>query len=107
MLLLEIREEILWEITDYRRIQTVTYLELNNKLIADIENIKKLLIVIIYADMTNCHHRVTHLFASLSTQYFRLDIAYLLVLFRIIQLIKIDFCTLFRVLKQFCTRDDC
>ena len=63
--------------------------------------------VIIYTDTMNCYDRVVYLFTSLSAQYFGLDVTYLLVLFGIIKLIKIYLCMLFKVLRQFCTRDNC
>ena len=98
---LEAREEILQESIEDRRTQAIAYLVLNKKLIADIANAKKLLIVIIHTDAINYHNRVLHSFTSLSTQYFGLDIVHLLVLFRTIQLMKMYLYTLFRVLKQF------
>ena len=82
MPVLEVREEIPQEITD-RRIHAATYLALNKKLTEDIANTKKLPMVVIWIDVTNCYNRVVHLFTSLSVQYFRLDATYLLVLFRI------------------------
>ena len=77
----------------------MTNLVLNKKLIIDIANTKKLLIVIMHADVANYCNRVAYLFASLSTQYFRLYVAYLLVLFRIIQLMKIYLHILFNILR--------
>jgi len=107
MSVLEAREQILPEIIDSRRIQVATYLALNKKLITDIASAKKVSIVIIHADEINYSNRVVHPFTSLSSQYFELDISYLLVLFGAIQLIKICLCTSFGVLRQFCTRDNC
>ena len=106
MLVLEVREEILQEIISSRRIQAATHLVLNKKLIIDIANTKKLPIVIMYTDIINFHDRVACLFASLNTPYFRLDIAYLLVLIRTIQLMKIFLHVLFGVLRQFYTGDN-
>ena len=60
------------------------YLALNKKLIADIANIRKILMVITYTDIRNYYNRVAHPFASLHAKYFRLEVAYLLVLFRIV-----------------------
>ena len=72
-----------YEITSGRRIQLAIYLVLNKKLLVDIANIQKRTIVTICADVTNCYNRVIYLFASLCAQYFRLEVSYLLVLFRI------------------------
>ena len=55
-------------------------LALNKKLIVDIANIKKILIIVICADIINCYNRVVYSFASLCTQYFRLEVSHLLVL---------------------------
>ena len=49
ILVLKVREEILQEIIGSRRIQAITHLVLNKKLIADIVNAKKLSAVIAYA----------------------------------------------------------
>ena len=48
-----------------RRIQIVTYLALNKKLILDIANTWKLPTTVIYVDATNYYDRVAHSFASL------------------------------------------
>ena len=88
MSVLEVSIEILQEITDGKGIKTATYLALSKKLIEDIANTKKLLIVTICIDITNYYNRVLHPFASLSTLYFRSDITCVLVLFRIIKPIK-------------------
>ena len=71
---------------------------LNKKLILDIASIRKLPTITIYIDATNCYNRVVHLFTSLCTQYFSLDITYLLVLFKIIQIMKIYLRISFRIL---------
>ena len=44
----------------------MAYLALNKKLIGDIVNARKRLMVTVYADTTNYYDRVAHLFASLS-----------------------------------------
>ena len=72
-----------------RRSQATTHLAIEKKLIADIANVQKLHMITICADVTNCYDRVTYLFASICAQYFRLELSYLLVLFRVIQLLKI------------------
>ena len=63
------------------------HLALNKKLIADIANTKKRRMVVICIDMINYYDRVAYSFASLYVQYFRLEVSYLLVLFRIIRII--------------------
>jgi len=60
------------------------YLALNKKLIVDIANMRKILIVTICEDAINSYGRVVYPFASLHAQYFGLEVSYLLVLFRII-----------------------
>ena len=57
--------------------------------------------ITICADATNCYDRVAHPFASLCAQYFGLDIAYLVVLFRAIQSMKMFLRTSFGVSKDF------
>ena len=92
---------ILNEIIGSRRIQAATYLALNKKLILDIANIRKLLTVVICADVTNYYDRVTYLFASLCVQYFGLEVIYLLVLFRIIQMMKMYLRTAFELSETY------
>ena len=59
----------------------------------------------ICTDAANYFDRVTHLFVSLSTQYFRLDVLYLIVLFKIIQMIKMYLCISCSMLERYYTRD--
>ena len=82
------------------------YLALNKKLIVDIANVKKKLIVATCIDTVNYYDRVAYLFTSLHIQYFRLEVSYLLALFRIIQIMKMFLYVLFRVSDKFCTRDN-
>lgn len=77
------------EIIGGRRSQAATHLALNKKLIADIANVRKLPMIAICANATNCYDRVAHPFASLCAQYFGLEISYLAVLFRATQRMKI------------------
>ena len=107
MPVLKVSKEIIQEITGGRKIQAPTYLALNKKLITDITNTKKLQIVSTCTKVINYYNRVVYPITSLSTQYFRLDIEYILVLFRIIQSMKMCLYILFRVSKQFCTRGNC
>ena len=70
-------------------------LTLNRNLIADIANMRKKLIVAICTDTTNCYSKIAHPFAILYVQYFRLEVSYILVLLRRIQMMKIFLYTLF------------
>ena len=76
------------EIIGKRRTQLAIHLVLNKKLLVDRSNVQKRLIVIMYVDAKNYYDRVEHSFVSLCVQYFRLEVSYLLVLFRIIQIMK-------------------
>ena len=98
---LEAVSSILQEIMDDRRSQATAHLALNKKLIVDISTIKKVPTVTICAGATNCYDRVAHPYASLCSQYFGLDICYLLILFRTTQHMKIHSCTAFGVSLSF------
>ena len=69
------------EVIGGRQSQAATHLALDKKLISDIANVRKLLMITIYTDATNCYDRVTYPFASLCAQYFGLDLLYLVILF--------------------------
>ena len=84
----------------------VTHLALNKKLIIDIAIMRKKPIVAIYIDTMNCYVREVYPFTSLLVQYFRLEVPYLLVLLRTIQIIKILLYILFGVSERFCSRDN-
>ena len=62
--------------------------------------------ITIYADTTNCYDRVTYPFASIYAQYFGLELSYLLVLFRAIQLIKMFLRISFGILITFYSGDE-
>ena len=62
---------------------------------------RKRLIVIICTDTASCYNRAVYPFASLCTQYFRLEVFYLLVLLRTIEIKKILLYILFRVLDMY------
>ena len=81
---LEERNDMPQEIIGGRRTQVAIYLALNKKLIANIASIRKVLTVTIYANARNCYNRVAHPFMSLYSQFFRLDVLCLIILFRII-----------------------
>ena len=85
---IEAMNAIPMEIIGDRRSQAATHLALDKKLISDIANVRKLSMITICADATNCYDRVVHLFASLCTQYFGLNLLYLVVLFQAIQSMK-------------------
>ena len=86
--------------------QVATHFALDKKLISDIPNMRKLLMITICADATNCYDKVTHPFASLCAQYFRLNLSYLVVLFRAIQSMKMFLRTAFRVSKNYYSGND-
>lgn len=85
---LEANDAIPIEVIGGRRSQAATHLALNNKLIVDIANVQKLPIITICAGAPNCYDRVAHSFASSCAQCFRVEISYLVALFRAIQLMK-------------------
>ena len=85
---LEVGKAMLIEVKGRRRSKAATHLVLSKTLIANASIVRKLLAVTICADAANCYDRVAHSFASLCTQYFRLEILCLVVLFRIIQSMK-------------------
>ena len=85
---IEAENAIPLEVIGGRRSQAATHLALDKKLIADIANVRKLPMVTICADATNCYDRVAHPFASLCAQYFGLELTYLTVLFQAIQSMK-------------------
>ena len=93
------------KIIDGTHSQTTTYLVPRKKLIADVSNIRKLPTVTIWDDATNCYDRVAHPYASLCSQYFGLDICYLLVLFKTIQNMKIHLLIAFGVSSSFYTSE--
>ena len=63
----EYNQQKLSEIIRDRRTQAETHLVLNEMLITDITNIRKLLLLTVYVDTTNYYDRVVHCFAILST----------------------------------------
>ena len=98
---IEAANAIPMEVIGGRKSQAATHLALDKKLIADIANVRKLPIITICADATNCYDRVAHPFASICAQYFRLDIMYLAVLFRAIQSMKMFLRTLHGVSENY------
>jgi hypothetical protein len=56
-------------------------------------------------DAINYYNRVAYPFASICTQYFRLELSHLLVLFRVIQLMNLFLITLFGILTNSYSRD--
>ena len=91
------------EIIGRRRSQADTHLALSKKLIADVSNTRKLPTVTMCADATYYYDRVAHPYASLCSQYFGLEIFYLLVLFKAIQSMKMHLRTAFGVSSSFYT----
>ena len=103
---IEAMNAIPMEVIGGRRSQAATHLALDKKLISDIANVRKLPMITICADATNCYDRVAHPFASLCAQYFRLDLSYLVVLFRAIQSMKMFLRTAFGVSEHYYSGDD-
>ena len=97
ILSLEATEAMPTEVTGGRRLQTTTQLVLNKKLIASMSNVRKISAVTIHTNAANCYDRVGHFVASLCTQYFRLEILHLAVLFKTIPSMKIFLRTSHRV----------
>ena len=62
--------------------------------------------ITICADTTNCYDRIAHLFASLCAQYFGLNLPYLVILFRVIQSIKMFLRIVFGVSENYYLDDD-
>ena len=73
---------------------------INKKVFSDISNQKKASSVVISADTTNCYNRIAHPFTSLTAQYFRVQLSYLLVLFKAIQNMKIFLKISYRILTS-------
>ena len=94
------------EVIGGRRSQSAMCLALNKKLIANIASAWKVPTFTICADVTNFYDRVAHPFASLHTQYFRLEITYVTVLSRAIQTIKIFLRTSYGILETFYSRNN-
>ena len=103
---LEASSSIPQEIIGGRRSQAAIHLALSKKILADISIIRKLHTVTTCVDATNCYDRVAHPYASLCSQYFGLEICYLLVLFKAIQSIKMHLRTAFSVSTSFYTSDE-
>ena len=76
------------ELIGGRRSQSAIHLALNKKLIADIADVRKLPMIAICADATNCYDRVAHPFASIYSQCFGLELSYLIVIFKAMQSMK-------------------
>ena len=103
---IEAANAILIEVIGGQRSQVATYLALDNKLISNIVNVRKLPIITICANTTNCYDRVAHPFASICIQYFGVELSYLVVLFRAIQSMKIFLQTVFRVSEKYYSGDE-
>ena len=91
------------EIIGGRRIQATTHLAISKKFIADISNTRKLPTITKCVDATNCYDRVAHTYASLCSQYFVMEICYLIVLIKKNQSMKMHLRTAFGVSTSFYT----
>ena len=90
-----------YEVISGRKGHSSLHVALNKKLVCDIENQIKRPMVVILADMTNCYNYIAYPVASLSNQHFGVQLEYLLVLFSIIQIIKMLLRTNFRMSSSF------
>ena len=61
---LEVDKVIPQKIIDNKRSEVAIHLALNKKLIADLANIRKVLIATICTNTTNCYNRVAYLYTS-------------------------------------------
>ena len=93
------------EIIGGRRSQAAIRLDLSKKQISDVSTTKKLPNATTHADATNCYVIVAHAYTSLCAQHLRMDLCYVLVLFRNKQNMKIYLRTNFGVSTSFCTSD--
>ena len=103
MLSLERTNSIPYEIIGGRRGQSLIHIVLNKKLVSDIANQSKKPTVVVSADASNCYDQIMHPIASLTCQHFGLNLEYLLLLFGIIQILKMYLRTSFGLSMQFYT----
>ena len=104
MISLKRTNSIPYEIIGERRGQSSIYIALNKKLVSDIANQSKKLTVVVSVDASNCYDRIAHPIAILTCQHFGLNLEYLLLLFGIIQILKMYLRTSFGLSTQFYTR---
>ena len=81
---IETAKTIPYEVISRRRGQSSLHVALNKKLVYNIGNQQKKLIVVVSADATNCYNRIAHPILSIAYQHFGLQLEYLLTLFRTI-----------------------
>ena len=100
---LERNKEIPHEIIGGRRGHSIVYMVLNKKLVSDYSNQIKHLIVVASTETSNYYDYIIQPFLSISSQYFSLQLEYLLLLFGTIQSIKMFLRTSFRILSKYYT----
>ena len=81
ILSIEKNQQILCEIIGVRRGHSTLHVALNKKLISDVANQQKVLIIVILADATNCYDRITYPITSLACQSFRIELECAMLLF--------------------------
>ena len=101
---LEYKKAIPYKIIGEKRDYLAIYIALNKKLVSDIVNQVKIPTIVISADATSCYNQIAHPIASISYQYFKLNLEYLLLFFGTIQLLKIFLRISFEVSSKFYTR---
>ena len=69
----------------------------------DIKNQLKQPTITISANATNCFDRMAYPFAALACRYFRLQVEYIMILFKSIQIIRMYLMTCFRVSSLYYT----
>ena len=103
MLFLEDKEVIPYKIIGERRGYLAIYIALNKKLVSDMENQVKKLMVVISADASNCYDCIVYSFVSMACQHFGLSLEYILLLFGTIQTLKMFLRTSYRISSSYYT----
>ena len=93
------------EVIRGRKLQAATHLALDKKLISDVSNARKLLIIAACADATKYCVSMAHPFTSMCAQYLGVELSCIVVVFRAIQIIKMCLRTLFIVPDNYYFRD--
>ena len=79
--ILEQLNAILYKVIERQWNQAAIYASLNTKLVSDISNQIKALLVVILVDASNCYDSIAHLLVGLTCRHFGLQLEYSLVLF--------------------------
>ena len=103
ILSIEKKQQIPYKIIEGRREYSALHNALNKKLISDVANQHKVLIVVILADASNCYNRIAYPITSLICQSFGVEIEYAMLLFKTIQILKIFLKLSFQLLSSYYT----